>query len=314
MLPDEHFHTPVLLDEVIGVLTPRAGKTIVDGTLGGGGHAEALLEAGARVIGIDQDPEALTFAKEKRLHRFGTRFQPVWANFEDLGKVLDGLQIAEVDGVLLDLGVSSWQLDTAGRGFSFQREGPLDMRMNPETGRTAADIVNTAGAGELARIFQIYGEEPHARRIAARIVSARATRPFQTTMELALAVEGVVPRRGRIHPATRIFQALRMAVNREMEVLERALGEAAGRLRAGGRMAVITFHSIEDRMVKEFFKLRTMAELDRPEWPEPRPNPDFIFRALTRKPVIASAEEQRSNPRSRSAKLRAVEKIQPLVT
>ena len=312
-MPDEHFHTPVLLDEVIEMLAPRPGKTIVDGTLGGGGHAEALLEAGARVIGIDQDPEALNFTKEKRLHRFGTLFQPVWANFEEMGRVLDDLKVAEVDGVLLDLGVSSWQLDTAGRGFSFQREGPLDMRMNPEAGRTAADIVNTAPAGEMARIFQMYGDEPHARRIATKIVGARAARPFQTTMELALAVEEVVPRRGRIHPATRIFQALRIAVNREMEVLESALRQAAGRLSVGGRMAVITFHSIEDRMVKEFFKLRAMAELDRPEWPEPRPNPDFIFRALTRKPVIASAEEQRSNPRSRSAKLRAVEKIQPQI-
>jgi 16S rRNA (cytosine1402-N4)-methyltransferase len=311
MRPDEHFHTPVLLDEVIEALAPRPGRTIVDGTLGGGGHAEALLGAGARVIGLDQDREALDFAKEKRLHRFGEQFQPVRANFEELGKVLDDLSVPEVDGVLLDLGVSSWQLDTAERGFSFQREGPLDMRMNPEGGRTAADIVNTAPAGDLARIFQIYGEEPQARRIAAHLVSARAARPFQTTMQLALAVEEVVPRRGRIHPATRIFQALRMAVNREMEVLESVLGQAAGRVSVGGRIAVITFHSIEDRMVKEFFKLRTTAELDRPEWPAPRPNPDFIFRALTRKPVIASAEEQRSNPRSRSAKLRAVEKIQP---
>jgi len=311
MRPDEHFHTPVLLDEVIGILAPRPGKTIVDGTLGGGGHTEALLEAGARVIGIDQDSDALTFTKEKRLHRFEGRFEPVWANFEELGAVLDNLHLAEVDGVLLDLGVSSWQLDTAGRGFSFQREGPLDMRMNPEAGRTAADLVNTASAGELARIFYLYGEEPHARRIAAKIAEVRATRPFETTMQLALAVEEVAPRRGRIHPATRIFQALRIAVNREMEVLESVLRQATERLSVGGRMAVITFHSLEDRMVKEFFKLRTTAELDRPEWPAPRPNPDFIFRALTRKPVIASAEEQRSNPRARSAKLRAVEKIQP---
>jgi 16S rRNA (cytosine1402-N4)-methyltransferase len=177
------------------------------------------------------------------------------------------------------------------------------MRMNPEAGRTAADIVNTASAGELARIFYLYGEEPQARRIAAKIAEVRATRLFETTIQLALAVEEVVPRRGRIHPATRIFQALRIAVNREMEVLESVLRQATERLSVGGRMAVITFHSLEDRMVKEFFKLRTTAELDRPEWPAPRPNPDFIFRALTRK--------QRSNPRARSAKLRAVEKIQP---
>jgi len=314
MRPDEFFHTAVLLKEVLEVLAPRPGETFVDGTLGGGGHAEALLEAGARVIGLDQDPEALNFAKEeKRLHRFGEKFQPVRANFAHLAAILDELGLPDVDGVLLDLGVSSWQLDTAERGFSFQREGALDMRMDPDGPVTAADLVNTAPAAELARIFWQYGEEPSARRIAARIVGGRATRPFQTTMQLALAVEEVVPRRGRIHPATRIFQALRIAVNRELDALESVLGQAAARLRPGGRMAVITFHSLEDRMVKEFFKLRSTAELDRPEWPAPRPNPDYIFRALTRKPVVASAEEQRSNPRSRSAKLRAVEKIQPRI-
>jgi len=310
MRPDEHFHTSVLLKEVLEYLAPRAGETFVDGTVGGGGHSEALLEAGADVVGIDQDPDALTFAKEKSLHRYGTRFHPVRANFEKLGAVLDELGIAEVDGVLLDLGVSSWQLDTAERGFSFQREGALDMRMDPDRGVTAADLVNTVPAGELARIFKVYGDEPNARRIAARIVSGRAAHPFRTTMQLALAVEEVVPRRGRIHPATRVFQALRIAVNREMEVLETALGQAASRLRVGGRMVVITFHSIEDRLVKEFFKLRSTAELDRPEWPEARPNPDYIFSALTRKPVVASEEEQLRNPRSRSAKLRAVVKIQ----
>jgi 16S rRNA (cytosine1402-N4)-methyltransferase len=185
--------------------------------------------------------------------------------------------------------------------------------MDPDGPVTAADIVNTAPAGELVRIFRTYGEEPAARRIAARVVSARAARPFETTMQLALAVEEVVPRRGRTHPATRIFQALRIAVNRELAVLESVLGQAGARLSAGGRMAVITFHSLEDRMVKEFFKLRSTPELDRPEWPAPRPNPDCIFRALTRKPVIATAEEQQSNPRSRSAKLRAVEKLQPRI-
>ncbi len=313
MRPDDYFHTPVLLKEVIEALAPRPGETFVDGTLGGGGHAEALLEAGAQVIGLDQDPEALDFAKETSLHRFGDQFHPVRANFEEMERVLDDLHLPEVDGVLLDLGLSSWQLDTAERGFSFQREGPLDMRMNPEGRMTAADVVNTATAAELVRIFQVYGEEPHARRIAARIVSGRIAKPFETTMQLALAVEEVVPRRGRVHPATRIFQALRIAVNRELEVLESVLGQAAARLRAGGRMAVITFHSLEDRMVKDFFKLRSTVELDRPEWPAPRPNPDCIFRALTRKPVVASAEEQQRNPRSRSAKLRAVEKLPPRI-
>jgi 16S rRNA (cytosine1402-N4)-methyltransferase len=311
MRPDEHFHTPVLMKEVLEALAPRPGEIFVDGTLGGGGHTEALLAAGAHVVGLDQDPDALDFAKEKRLHRFGDQFQPVRANFARLGAVLDELDVPEVDGVLLDLGVSSWQLDTAERGFSFQREGALDMRMDPDGPVTAADLVNAAPAAELVRIFREYGDEPNARRIAARIVSGRVAKPFRTTMQLALAVEEVVPRRGRIHPATRIFQALRIAVNRELDVLESVLGQGAARLRVGGRLAVITFHSLEDRMVKEFFKLRSTAELDRPEWPAPRPNPDYIFRALTRKPVVASAEEQQSNPRSRSAKLRAVEKIQP---
>ncbi|MGA3169919.1 MAG: 16S rRNA (cytosine(1402)-N(4))-methyltransferase RsmH [Chthoniobacteraceae bacterium] len=311
MLPNEQFHTSVLLKEAMELLAPKPGETFVDCTLGGGGHSEALLGAGARVIGLDQDPDALNFAKEKRLHRFGENFQPVRANFARLAEVLDELSVPEVDGVLLDLGVSSWQLDTAARGFSFQRDGPLDMRMDPSGPVTAADIVNTAATSELTRIFQQYGEEPNALRIAARLAAARVERPFTTTMQLALAVESVVPRRGRIHPATRIFQALRMAVNRELEVLESVLGQAAARLRVGGRMAVITFHSIEDRIVKEFFRQRTAAELDRPEWPAPRPNPNYIFRALTRKPAIASAEEQQSNPRSRSAKLRAVEKIPP---
>jgi len=308
----EYFHTSVLLNEVLEFLAPRSGKTFVDCTLGGGGHTKALLETGASVIGLDQDPEALNLTKESP-YRTGIQFRPVRANFAQLGSVLDDLGEFEVDGILLDLGVSSWQLDTARRGFSFQREGPLDMRMDPEGPVTAADLVNTASADELMRIFREYGEEPAARRIAARIVSARVSKPFETTMQLALAVESVVPRRGRIHPATRIFQALRIAVNREMEVLETVLGQAAQRLRPGGRLVVITFHSLEDRMVKGIFKLRSTPELDRPEWPAPRPNPDYIFRALTRKPVIATAEEQLRNPRSRSAKLRAVEKLQPRI-
>ncbi|HEX4085108.1 MAG TPA: 16S rRNA (cytosine(1402)-N(4))-methyltransferase RsmH [Chthoniobacteraceae bacterium] len=311
MRPDDHFHTSVLLKEVVEALAPKPGETFVDCTLGGGGHSEALLEAGARVIGLDQDPDALAFAKERRLRRFESQFQPARANFSQLGAVLDGMGIAQVDGILIDLGVSSWQLDTAERGFSFMREGPLDMRMNPEEGATAADLVNTASAPELARIFREYGEEPNARRIATHLVSARLVHPFQTTMQLALAVEKASPRRSRVHPATRVFQALRIAVNRELEVLESVLAAAPARLAPGGRMAIISFHSLEDRLVKEFFKLHSMPELDRPEWPAPRPNPDYIFDALTRKPVIAGAEEQQRNPRSRSAKLRAVIKIQP---
>ena len=312
MRPDNFFHSTVLLRETISLLAPKPGQLFVDCTLGGGGHTEALLDAGAHVIGLDQDPDAIAFTKEKKsLDRYGEKFHPVQANFVRLDEVLDGLHVGQVDGVLLDLGVSSWQLDTPGRGFSFMREGPLSMRMDSAADLTAADLVNTASLGELARIFSEFGEEPHARRIAARIVSLRERAPFETTMQLAAAVEQVVPRRGRTHPATRVFQALRIAVNHEMEALQSVLGQAAARLRPGARMAVITFHSGEDRIVKDYFRHHAAPLIDRPEWPAPRPNPDCIFLPLTRKPLVASDDEQQVNPRSRSAKLRAVEKLPP---
>ena len=300
------YHEPVLLGETVALLAPAPGKLFVDGTLGGGGHTEAFLEAGARVIGIDQDPQALAFAGQ-RLARFGDRFTPVRANFETAGEVLDRMGIAGIDGALLDIGVSSWQLDSPERGFSFQAEGPLDMRMNPDAPLTAADLVNTAGEEELTRIFREYGEETAARRIARQIVQDRAHRPFATTLELAASVEKVNPRRGRVHPATKVFQALRIAVNRELEVLETALSAISARLNPGGRFGVITFHSLEDRIVKNFFKARGTEWLDRPEWPAPRRNPDFQFRLVTGKPAVATPEEAARNPRSRSAKLRVVE-------
>lgn len=302
----EEFHEPVLLEQTLELLEPAPGKVIVDGTLGGGGHSSAMVAAGARVIGLDQDPQALEFAT-KRIGR--DRFQPVRANFSEVESVLKDLGIEAIDGALLDLGVSSWQLDTPERGFSFMREGPLDMRMNPSATLTAADIVNSATEEQLARIFHNFGEEPAARRIAARIVRDRLLRPFVTTTDLALVVESVVPRRGRTHPATRVFQALRIAVNRELEVLAEALEQFTRLLKPGGRLAVITFHSLEDRIVKNFFKARSTEWLDRPEWPEPRRNPEFMFKRLSNKPVVANAEEQARNPRSRSAKLRAVEKL-----
>lgn len=303
------YHEPVLLDEVIDALAPSLGRVIVDGTLGGGGHAAALLAAGARVIGLDQDPDAIAYAT-RRLQQF-EEFAAVRSSFAKAGEVLDTLGIARIDGALLDLGVSSHQLDTPERGFSFQHLGPLDMRLDPHGPITAADLVNTMSAGQLERIFRSFGEEPGARRIAARLVRDRAVKPFANTLELAAAVERVVPRRGKTHPATRVFQALRIAVNRELEVLESALAQFAARLAPGGRFAVITFHSLEDRLVKTFFSHHSTEWLDRPEWPAPRPNPDFIFRKVTRKAVVAGDDEQRANPRSRSAKLRVVEKIQP---
>lgn len=302
------YHKPVLLEKVVGLLQPATGKTFVDGTLGGGGHSEALLEAGAHVIGLDQDPEALAFAGV-RLARFGDRFQSVHANFSGLGEVLDRLGIDKIDGGLLDIGVSSRQLDSAARGFSFQKDGPLDMRMNTTTGATAADIVNTASAVEIERILRSFGEEPQARRIAAGLVRARELKPFVTTLELAAAVEGIVPRRGKTHPATRVFQALRIGVNRELESLGEGLEQFSARLASGGRLAVLAFHSLEDRIVKNFFRERAAEWIDDPTWPAPRRNPLFLFHPLTRKPLVADEAEQADNPRSRSAKLRAVEKI-----
>ena len=300
------YHEPVLLEQTLALLAPAPGKLFVDGTLGGGGHTEAFLQAGARVIGIDQDPQALAFAGE-RLAGFGDQFVPVRANFEEIASVLDRLDIAGMDGALLDIGVSSWQLDTPERGFSFQENGPLDMRMNPDGPLSAADLVNTAAEEELIRIFREYGEETAARRIAQQIVRDREVQPLETTFDLVRSVEKVNPRRGRTHPATKVFQALRIAVNRELDVLETALAAFSSRLNPGGRFGVITFHSLEDRMVKQFFKARSVEWLDRPEWPAPRRNPDFQFRLLTPKPAVASEEEQSRNPRSRSAKLRVAE-------
>ena len=302
------YHDAVLLAEVVRLLAPAPGRLIVDGTLGGGGHSAALLAAGARVIGLDQDPEALAFA-EARLGEGGENFRAVRGNFANVGAVLDALGIAQIDGALLDLGVSSRQLDAAERGFSFMREGPLDMRMDPSAPVSAADLVNTMAGDQLERIFRNFGEEPAARKVAVRLVRDRMVTPFTTTKQLADAVETVIPRRGRTHPATRIFQALRIAVNRELDVLAAGLEAFSQRLAPGGRFAVITFHSLEDRIVKTFFKTHATEFIDRPEWPEARRNPDFIFKAVTRKPVIASEAEQRATPRARSAKLRVVERI-----
>lgn len=301
------YHEPVLLRETLALLAPASGKLFVDGTLGGGGHTEAFLKAGAQVIGLDQDPQALAFAGE-RLAPFGEQFTPVRANFEEIGRVLDEMGIPGIDGALLDIGVSSWQLDTPERGFSFQENGPLDMRMNPDAPLSAADLVNTLPEGELIRIFREYGEETAARRIAQQIVKDRASRRLETTFDLVQSIEKVNPRRGRTHPATKVFQALRIAVNRELEVLDAALAGFSERLNPAGRFGVITFHSLEDRRVKTFFKTGSTEWIDRPEWPEPRRNPAYQFQLLTSKPVVASEEEQSRNPRSRSAKLRVVEK------
>ncbi|MDR5708407.1 MAG: 16S rRNA (cytosine(1402)-N(4))-methyltransferase RsmH [Armatimonadota bacterium] len=288
-------HVPVLLHEVLLWLDPRPGGLYVDATVGTGGHAEAILERilpGGRLVGLDRDPEALVVARE-RLERFGSAVQLVQANFADLQQVLRNLGIERVRGVLLDLGVSQLQLAAPHRGFSFRLPGPLDMRMDPTSPVTAADLVNRLPERELAELLRRYGEEPFAARIAREIVRRR---PLSTTQELREAVLRAVPRSAwprRVDVATRTFQALRIAVNRELEALERALPQAVEVLNPGGRLVVISFHSLEDRIVKH--ALRGAKHL----------------RVLTPKPVRPSPEEVRRNPHARSARLRAAERIEP---
>ena len=307
-MEDAIYHRPVLAAEVLELLAPKAGSLVVDATCGGGGHAEAILRAGANVLALDQDPDALEYAAG-RLSTFGERVTFRQCNFRSAGEVFDQLGIARIGGALLDLGVSSRQLENAERGFSISRNGPLDMRMDPRTELTAATIINTYGEEELTHLFRTYGEEPAARRIASQLVKMRKFTPFLETVPLARAVEKIVGRHGRRHPATQVFQALRMEVNDELGALEEGLRVLADRLELGARMAVITFHSLEDRVVKNFFRDRSREWLDRPEWPEPRRNPERDLQLVTPKPIQPGEIEQRTNPRSRSAKLRVAEKI-----
>jgi 16S rRNA (cytosine1402-N4)-methyltransferase len=307
-MEDYTYHRPVLAAEVIELLVPHPGSLILDATCGGGGHTEAILRAGADVLALDQDPAAIEFARA-RLADFGGRVTLRQANFREAGPVLDELGIKQIGGAILDLGVSSRQLENADRGFSLMRNGPLDMRMDPRRELTAAEVVNSYSEEELTRIFRELGEEPAARRIASRIVKLRKEAPFRETLALAKALEKIVARHGRRHPATQVFQALRMEVNDELGALEQGLVAITGRLEPGGRIAVITFHSLEDRMVKNFFRDRSREWLDRPEWPEPLRNPKFALRLITSKPIEPAAVEKRANPRSRSAKLRVAERI-----
>jgi 16S rRNA (cytosine1402-N4)-methyltransferase len=307
-MEDFIYHRPVLESEVVELLAPRPGSLVVDGTCGGGGHTEALLGAGADVLALDQDPDAVRHVSEQ-LARFGRRVAVLQANFRHANKVLDELRIHTIGGALLDLGVSSWQLENAKRGFSLMRNGPLDMRMDPRNRLNAATIVNEYSAEQLTQLFRELGEEPAARRIASVIVKMRKTSPFRETLPLAHAIEKVVGRHGRRHPATQVFQALRMEVNDELGALEEGLRVLTARLESGARIGVIAFHSLEDRIVKNFFRDRSREWLDRPEWPEPRRNPEYDLKVVTSKPVEPGEEEQRANPRSRSAKLRVAEKI-----
>jgi 16S rRNA (cytosine1402-N4)-methyltransferase len=302
------YHRPVLQREVFELLKPKAGLLIVDATCGGGGHTEALLESGADVLALDQDPDAVRHVTERLAH-LGRRIIVRQANFRNADCVLDELGIRTIGGTLLDLGVSSRQLENAERGFSFIRNGPLDMRMDPRTTLTAATIVNDYTEEKLTRLFRELGEEPAARRIASMIVKIRKTSPFRETLPFARTIEKLVGRHGRQHPATQVFQALRMEVNDELGALEQGLRVLTARLDRGGRIAVITFHSLEDRIVKNFFRDHSREWLDQPEWPGPRRNPDYDLVLVTPKPLGPTEEEQRANPRSRSAKLRVAEKI-----
>lgn len=314
-------HLPVMVPEVLHWLAPRPGARYVDATVGLGGHAAAILRAtggAATVLGLDQDPEALA-AAEARLQAVAAElgrpdaFRLTRANFRDLPSALAELGIngACCDGILLDLGVSSLQLDRPERGFSFRAEGPLDMRMDPELEVTAADLVNERSERVLADVLFHFGEERFARRIARRIVEARGRQPFRTTRELAELVRRAVPSGGehRLDPATRTFQALRIAVNRELEVLEPALQAACDALAPGGRLVVLAYHSLEDRIVKRTFewlsgRCRCPAEL-----PTCQCGTTRRMAVLTRKPVTPAEEETRANPRARSAKLRAAERL-----
>jgi 16S rRNA (cytosine1402-N4)-methyltransferase len=306
---DPDYHSPVMPEQVLGSLRARHGMLVLDATAGGGGHSEMLLRAGAEVVALDRDPAALAQCAA-RLAEFSDRIRLVESDFRDVGKVFEKTSGGRLfHGALLDIGVSSRHLDDPERGFSMLREGPLDMRMSPGSRPDAAEVVNTLPATELARIFREYGEEPMARRIAAGIVEARTGSPFETTTQLASFIESLVPRRGPRHPATRVFQALRIHVNDELGALREVLRELPPLLAKGARLAIITFHSLEDRIVKVFFREHSREWIDRPEWPAPKRNPNRLFHLVTRHPITASMEEVASNPRARSAKLRVVEKI-----
>ena len=304
----EFRHVTVLRNEAVEALQPAEGRVLVDATLGGGGHSELMLQKGATVWGIDQDPAARRAAR-KRLAPYADRLRIVAGNFRNAAELLRAEGLDAVDGILADIGISSPQVDQAGRGFSFLAEGPLDMRMNPATPRSAADIVNTAAESELADILWQYGEERASRAIARRIVQERDKAPITTTTQLADIIASVLPRKGKQHPATRSFQALRIAVNDELGALDALLESGLSLLKSGGRFAIITFHSLEDRAVKRYFDRVTRPEIDRPEWPAPRPNPEYAARQVTRKPIVASEAELAANPRARSAKLRVIEKL-----
>lgn len=320
MLSSTFTHRPVMAQEVFHWLAPRPGAIIVDGTLGGGGHAVEIarrISPGGRLVAIDRDPVALQHGSRrvKAGAPADVQLDFVQANFAQLPQILDDLGIRQVDGVLLDLGVSSPQLDNPERGFTYREDAPLDMRMDPTRGISAAQLVNEASEEELRRIIADYGEERWAARIARFIVQQRERRPLRTTQDLVDVIKAAVPasaRRRGPHPARRTFQALRIAVNDELGSLQRALEGAIERLKPGGRLVVISFHSLEDRIVKTTFRQAERGCQCPPEMPECRCRRQPTLRVLTRRPLRPSQQEIAENPRSRSAKLRAAERVLPL--
>ena len=312
MTPASEIHRPVLRDQVVRILVDVPGPTIVDGTVGLGGHAEALLASNerTRLVGVDRDEEALALAA-RRLARFGDRVQLVHGDYRDLPRHLKAAGAERADGLLLDLGVSSLQLDDPERGFSFRVDGPLDMRMDPSAGRPASAWVASASEDEIVDALRRYGEERYARRIARRLVDERAERPIETTRDLRRVVHRAVPDAyfgSKIDPATRTFQAIRIVVNEELRALEGGLDAGFDALAVGGILVVISFHSLEDRIVKHFLLERAADCVCPPGLPECLCGKRVEAEVLTRKPIVPDAAEVASNPRARSAKLRAAVK------
>lgn len=306
-------HTSVLLKEVLNFFEGRPLRFFVDCTLGAGGHSEAILSSHPEIeklIGIDQDPSALKIAGQ-RLAPWKSKIELTQGNFTQFSSVLDRLKIHEADGILLDLGVSSMQLDRPEKGFSFMHEGPLDMRMDPDNPLTAGEIVNTWEEAELGKIFREYGEEKQWKAAARTLVNARKTAPIQTTKDLYKILHPVLSRKAKknLNPLTLVFQALRICVNSELEVLEEVLPRAIERLNPGGRIAVISFHSLEDRIVKNVFRYEASDKEDTTGLAGLFINKRQTLKLLTKRPIEPQEEEARSNPRSRSARLRVAEKL-----
>jgi len=304
-------HIPVLYKEIIHALQPQRGGRYVDGTLGAGGHARGILEACAPdglLLGLDVDPQALALSRETLApYAEGGRTHLVQASYTTLTQQLAALQWGAVDGIVLDLGASSMQFDNAERGFSFMQDGPLDMRFGPRAFQSAEDIVNTYAEKDLADLIFRYGEDRDSRKIARAIVMSR---PLRTTRELVAVIEKASPRRGdRVHPATQTFQALRIAVNEELSSVENVLPQAVSNLKPGGRCAVISFHSLEDRIVKDFFREQSKDIFNPPYERIYEEERKAVVKIINKKPIVASDEEIKDNPRARSAKLRVIEKI-----